>query len=280
MLIDFRISDLEWTVADNDLHDPHLDRWIRDLAARGQELPQRVCGFNGLRRLRHQACDDSIVCFAFLNLEAIGDGTIGSDGGVGSPDIHGKRAYVFYEPRRNPVSIYKLSDRKAILFQNPLPHWGLESTITIEGKEPHYLDVSFSFITHKATEWRPLLVLVPNYLFAPEEPLISFVGEDGQWSAASADQVGIYPCSERQRDLLLELDKLTLGSLAPDRVLQYPFYYGRWRDLVLAMFLESGECASFGCNPVLADSWRLVAWDIQFTLEDPEPYNEYAFNAR
>jgi hypothetical protein len=281
MLIDLKSYDLEFTIADNDLHDPHLDRWITDLADREYELPIRVSGYNGLRKLKHKDCDESIVYFAFLNLEAIGDGTIGSDGTVGSTDIHGRRAYIFYEPRRNPVTIYKLSERKAILFQNPLPHWGVESTMAIDGEEPHYLDITLSFITHRKTEDnRPILFLVPNYVLAPQEPLTNFVLETGEWSSAYPDRVTMYPCSAQQRQLLGSLDTMTLGTLAPNAVLRYPFFYGVWKNMVLAMFFDSGDSLSFACNPVLVDTWQLAAWDMQFTLENPEPYNEYVFNAR
>ena len=151
----------------------------------------------------------------------------------------------------------------------------------MEAKEPHYLDTTFTFITHKATEdGRPLLVLVPNYVLGAENPLISFVLAGGEWGSAYPDRVATYAASAQQAELLGSLRILTLGELARDMQLEYPFFYGRWKSMVFAVFFDCGEAVSFVCNPILTETWGMSAWDIQFTLKDPRPYNVYTFNAR
>jgi len=267
MLIEFKAYNLEFVLADNNIHDPYLDAWTQQMYPDGKGVPLDAYGYNGLRVLKHVSRDESIICFAFLNLENVGDGT------------RVKNRYEYFEPRHNPVRIYKLSANKAILMQNPLPHWGVESEVRITAAEPHYLDLQISFITHKATENnRPLLILMPNYINAPEDTRIHFLADDHQWRQ-SADEGFTYAGSQRQKEYLLRCEKMILGSLHNEIVLSRPFYYGRWRDMVLAQFFKPDTDISLAVNPGGAGKGN-PAWDVQFYLSAPCPYKKYTFMSR
>lgn len=270
MLINFKAYDLEFTLADNDLHDPWLDRWSREIIYAGAEVPVHAYGYNGLRVLKHKRHPESIVSFAFLNLETITDGT---------PN---KNVYEYYEPRRNPVTIYTVAEHKGILMQNPLPHWGVESLVWIQATEPHYLDVLFQFTTHRRQpDNRPLLFLVPNYIHAPEDPRMHFVIEPGAWSASdpAVTPGQTFAGSRSQLEFLQTLPQMALAPLVPGIALAEPFFFGLWRDMVLALFFEPGDALSFAVNPAGGGAGN-PAWDTQFCLEQPAPYKAYDFRAR
>ena len=269
MLIEYSAHDLEFVLADNGLHDPYLDAWSREIVEQDREIPIHAYGYNGLRVLKHRTLDESIVKFAFLNLENVGDGS--------SP----RSTYDYYEPRRNPVAVYRLSPSRGVLMQNPLPHWGLESNVRIEAFAPCYLDVTIGFETHRQPEsGGPLLVLMPNYVNAPEDPRTHFVAEDGRWTVSESDANAstTYPCSRHQKEILSRCERMILGSLH-ESVLGKPLYYGRWRHLVFAHFFDSGESISFVVNPRGAGKGN-PAWDVQLCLEDPEPNKRYVYSSR
>lgn len=267
MLLECKMFDLEFVLADNDIHDPYLNEFTQRAIDAGRELSLFHYGYNGLRVLKHKTEDQSIVVWTFLNLETVTDGTAR------------KSTYEYYEPRRNPVRIYKVSRNKFMLIQNPLPHWGIETWLSITPTAPHYLDLEYMFITHKpAPEGRPFLFLVPNYINAPDDPRIHFRA-GGRWQTSIADKSFAYPCSLCQKELLKKCERPSLGDLHDNIVLDKPFFYGRWRSLVLALFFASDEDISFVVNPV-GGSENNPAWDIQFYLDNPQPYKKYIFPGR
>lgn len=278
MLLDIQGGDLRLTLADNELHDPLLERWTAQLIEQGHEIPVGAWGYNGIRELHHRCCPHSPVWLAFLNLEAISDGLIGCQ----SPEVWGDRSrfYEYYEPRRVPVSLLRLGAQRAGWRQNPLPYWGIETLVDARITPPHYVDLTFVFRCHRAVESEQLLYLVPSYLFAPSDPLMHFWTTGGQAATSDAERGLVYPCSAEQRQLLQGLASQALGELAPNTVLEYPCFWGRWRDLVIAQFHERADEVAFVSNPGLLQSWGGIAWDIQFLLRQPRPGRSYRHRMR
>lgn len=115
-------------------------------------------GYNGISELYHVHQDSSLFVplFAGVNLEHIFDGDSLTS---------------LFEPRKEAMSIEKLSDSKVRLHQPVTSISQVENWTTFELKEPHYIDVEFKFVVHDAAMFDHGYVgfFWASYIHAPKE---------------------------------------------------------------------------------------------------------------
>lgn len=274
----------------------HVTLSIGDLTAvigdneADRERGQRA-GYNGVWSLRHAAAPDARSLFvpgvAGLNLEHVFDGSTDD-----------KSDDVFFEPRRAPMSLRRLSECEAELHQPPTPTFRMESWTRFTLNPPHYLDFAFRCCPHREPSPDGFTGLFwASYINAPEDKTMYFLGapERGQgtslWTQVCTqyhyDKSTVRHVSDR-RELVFEPEKKRdslFRSLSPLRY-DLPFFYGLWNGMTWSVMFERSEGIRFAHSPsgggVNAERRaNYPAWDFQFLL--PEGFaagREYGFRAR
>lgn len=201
---------------------------------------------------------------------------------------------IFFEPRRHPMTVTKLSDTAAELHLPPTPHFGVESWTRFEAKEGKYVDFTFRAIPHKPMHGGFLGVFWASYMAGPDNKSLYFLGPDGtldapkwlQFSTQQHDRDSSVPWANEsagiefetggRSSLWLHLSPLRFGE---------PFYYGRIGDLVLIYLFERDAVVRFahspsggGRTPDGTDS--NPAWDFQWFVPDAKTDAEYQFRGR
>ncbi len=237
-------------------------------------------GYNGISELYHKDQDSTIFVpfYAGVNLEHIFDGD---------------SLVSLFEPRRQPMSIEKLSDTKVLLHQPETSISKVESWTVFEMVGPHYIDVKFKFVVHDKAFFNHgyIGLFWASYIDRPKDIGINFKGKERN-SRGSGDW--LYAVSKKHGDdgtHISDKDNYK-GYLAPnfnvdlsvdvsDYVFTEPYYYGRFRNMVFAyLFDEPKEgMIRFSKSPSGAGVGR-PAWDFQYILPDFEVGKEYAIKLR
>lgn len=97
--------------------------------------PVHNAGYNGIAELYHSKQDSTLFkpSVAGFNLEHI---------------FSGDSLVQFFEPRVNPMTLYKKSDTVVLLYQKKTPISGVESLTEFRMVGPCYIDVTFRCILH------------------------------------------------------------------------------------------------------------------------------------
>lgn len=257
---------------------------IGDNAA--DEASRHRAGYNGLWTLTHTGGRRSFFVpgIAGLNLEHIvsGEGEEDKD--------------VFFEPRRAPMTMRRLSDTAAELHQPPTPTFHLESWTRFELVAPHYVDMTFRCrATQHVFPHGYIAIFWASYMNAPADKSLYF---RGGWD--DRGQVGLWQqfCSHRHnRDSTVRHRgddyEMTFAEGAPDALyknfspLRYdePFYYGNFDDFVVAYLFDRSDGIRFTHSPSggggNADlETTNPAWDFQLLVPEYEVGEEYGFRMR
>ena len=240
--------------------------------------PVHRAGYNGIARLTHREQDSTIFVplYAGFNLEHI----FGSDSLI-----------EVFEPRKHPMKISQQGPKSIELYQSPTPLSHVESKTIFELKPPHYIDVDFefmirdrSFFTHG---WVGLFWA--SYIHEPEDKHIYFWGTAGAetrpgWIAAFSEKHG-YQSTHLSRDDNHHLyfaenfnPPLLVHNFSNYRFHQ-PFYYGRFRNMVLIYMFDNDQDIRFSQSPTGGGPLN-PAWDFQFIIEPFEINKVYQFKAR
>lgn len=242
-------------------------------------------GYNGVFALYGDGEEDSVFVpfYAGLNIEHYFDRRPRNPDGA-----------IFFEPRHAPMEFRRESARVAELYQPPTPFYGVESWTRFEVKDPYYIDFAYRCIPRKdAFEGGFMGVFWASYINAPLDKSICFLDagstlDDPHWvqyctQAHGRDSTVVH---ENAPDLGLDArdDGALFGSLSP---LRYgaPFYYGRFRDLVLIYIFDNDPRIRFSHSPsgggrTAAGDAANPAWDFQFIVPDYEVDKEYGFSMR
>ncbi len=236
-------------------------------------------GYNGISELYHLKQDSTLFVplFAGVNLEHI----FGGDSLVS-----------FFEPRKQPMTIKKLSGSKVLLHQ---PETGIsrtESWTTFEMVEPHYIDIDFSFIIHQSTIFNHGYAgfFWASYIDYPEQPGIYLKGKKKgekteKWQYIQSEGHGTNSTHTGEKDTtafyFAENFNIVLASAISGYTFSAPYYYGRYRNMVFAyLFSEPDEgVIRFSQSPNGAGEGR-PAWDFQYLLPDFEVGKKYGIKLR
>jgi len=261
-----RAGDLTATVGDN-----------------GSEGRHRA-GYNGVWELRHRSCERSLFVpeYAGLNLEHIFDGDTEFRPGL------------FFEPRTSPMELHPISETEAELYQPETPATHVESWTRFRLTAPHYVDMSFRFVPHKACFQHGYVgVFWASYIHAPEDKSMYFLG-----GSSSAKPLWTQLCTQVHNDEstvrafsddhVLKVNDTTRGtlynSMSPHRFAE-PFFYGTFEDLTWLVMFERGPVVRLSHSPSgggVDESRKTTspAWDHQLILPTYEVGREYTLRVR
>jgi hypothetical protein len=261
----FRISRLVCTIGNN--------------AAAGEHR----AGYNGIFRMVAPGAEESVYvpAFAGLNLEHYFDGR---------PNSEDPR--VFFEPRHTPMEFRKLSPVKAELRQAATPVYGVESRTIFELKEPYYVDVHYTAIPRKDGYVGGFLgIFWASYINGPLDKSIYFLRGDSrspEW-VQFATQVHGRDSTVRRTGDRNELgrgdDPTSLfGNFSPLTYAE-PFFYGRFRDMVLIYIFKPSPYLRFAHSPsgggrAASGDDTNPAWDFQLVIPEPQLGRAYELEIR
>ncbi len=236
-------------------------------------------GYNGISELYHVDQDSTLFVplFAGVNLEHIFDGD---------------SLVSFFEPRKEVMTIKRLSDSKVVLHQPKTSISKVENWTTFEMVEPHYIDVEFKFKVHDRAMFDHGYIgfFWASYINSPQELGIYFKGRkngsgpddwmyvfsrfhgDNGTHVSETDEYDFYTAPNFNIDLAKEISDYTFAE---------PYYYGRFHNMVFAYFFPEPEqgIIRLSQSPSGAGDGK-PAWDFQYLLPDFEVGKEYAIKWR
>jgi hypothetical protein len=265
-------------MAHQTFHAGDLIAVIGDNAANGEHR----AGYNGVWSLTHKTepANLFVSAYAGLNFEHIFDGDKrDSDGGT----------KVRFEPRHAPMTLKKLSDAGAELYQASTPAFHLESWTTFQLSAPHYLDMSFRCrATQHVFAHGYIGLFWASYINAPEDKSLYF-RSSGLWQQLCTQRHND-ESTVRHKDDKIEL-KFSEGygdslfkSLSPLRF-DEPSYYGLFRKHIYLLFFDKVEGIRFSHSPSGGGLNKEAettnpAWDWQYLVPRYDVMKEYGFRAR
>ena len=244
---------------------------------------QHRAGYNGVFaiRARQQAESPFVPAYAGINLEHYFDGRPRSE------------SHVFFEPRHAKMNLTKINERTAELHQPATPVFGVESWTRFEVKERHSIDFSFRCRPHRNDYVGGFLgVFWASYINAPLNKSMYFIDaesslEHPMWKQLCT-QLHNRDSTVRHASEAVELMFQGRETLfANDSPLRYstPFFYGRFRNMVLIYVFRPGAGLRFTHSP--SGGGRTTngddtnpAWDFQLIVTDPQPGEEYRLEGR
>ena len=239
--------------------------------------PDHRAGYNGIAELYHSDQDSTVFVpsFAGFNLEHI---------------FSGDSLIQFFEPRVNPMTLYKKSETEVLLYQKTTPISGAESLTEFKLVAPYYIDITFRCILHDKKHFRHGYAgfFWASYINKPPDRNIYFLGvPEGQsvenWISAFSEKHGLKSTHRGMNDnfdFFFARDfKASLANNYSDYRYSLPFYFGRFHNMALAYFFESSEVIRLTQSPTGGGSTN-PAWDFQYLIPDPKTGKEYSFKAR
>jgi hypothetical protein len=241
--------------------------------------PDHRAGYNGIAQLYHADQDSGIFVpeYAGFNLEHI---------------FGGDSLNQLFEPRVNPMTLYRKTDSEVMLYQAPTPLSSVESLTSFKVVEPHYIDITFECLFHKdeffGHDYAGLFWA--SYIERPDDKKIYFRGvpenqpsKNSEWIAAWSDEHGVKSThksvSDQQEFFFSEDFNASLASHFSDYRYTDPFFFGRYKNMVLAFLFDSKEIIRFSQSPTGGGELN-PAWDFQYLIPSPEKGKKYSFKVR
>lgn len=239
--------------------------------------PYHRAGYNGIAELYHNKQDSTafVPAYAGFNLEHV---------------INGDSLVQFFEPRVNPMTLYKKSNTEVILYQKATPISGAESLTDFKIVAPCYIDITFRCIFHDEQYFRHDYAgfFWASYINNPPDRSINFIGaKEGQsvenWINYFTETHGLKSTHKGLNDkynlFFAPNFKASLANNYSDYRYSLPFYFGRFHNMALAYFFKSSEVIRLTQSPSGGGNSN-PAWDFQYIIPRPKSGNEYSFKAR
>jgi hypothetical protein len=239
--------------------------------------PNHRAGYNGIAELYHAEQDSTVFVpsYAGFNLEHV---------------FNGDSLVQFFEPRVNPMKLYKKSGNEVLLYQNTTPVSGAESLTEFRLVEPGYIDITFRCIFHDAKYFTHDYAgfFWASYINKPPEKSIYFRGVDDdqsdvRWISAFSDKHGTkstHRAINDKFDFYFAPDfRASLANNYSDYRYALPFYFGRFHNMALGFFFHSTEVIRLTQSPTGGGSTN-PAWDFQWLIPNPVKGKVYEFKAR
>ena len=240
-------------------------------------------GYNGIFWLRSKDQPESpfVPSYAGWNLEHYFDGR--ADYGD-----------EFFAPRLAQMDLRRLSDGSVELYQPRTAAFAVESWTRLSAAEPYYVDFEFRFVIHEDDFQSDFMgVFWASYINGPMDKSIYFIDAESTldqpvWRQLCTQQHN-RDSSVRSKDdhekLMFERPNSTLfASVSPLRYAE-PFFYGRFRNMVLIYVFEpdprlrlTHSPSGGGANQQGDDT--NPAWDFQFVVPRFQVGKEYRLTGR
>ena len=245
---------------------------------------ERANGYNGVRQLYSRRGPQENIfrsgLASSLNFEFIYDRTGRSmiprwlGGQLGTPPT--------------PSQLTRLGDNSLQLTTSIPEPRRIEVSTTFTLVPPHYIDLETTCVAHPgAFEGDWLGLFWASYIHKPEDKTTCFLGrpeEKGpeEWTESLAEQPAEGPVFASEADTLVEGEPDPEGRLfhniRPARYV-HPFFFGRWRNMMLELMFKSTESLRFALAPG-GGGLTNPAWDFSILIKDCQPLTEYTFSAR
>jgi hypothetical protein len=240
-------------------------------------------GYAGVASLTHEKRRENLFvpAVAGLNFEHIHDGTV-------QPNP------VLYEPRNAPMELRSIDRQTVELYQQPTPHWGLESCQRFQLLDDGTIELTVEVVPHKRSFRNGYIGLFwASYIGQPESTEIAFRGfPDG---AKTEDERA--PRWVRAVSPAHGVEATHLGA-ADDRAFAHddnfpmklvfnrsrwrfaePWYLGTSHGMAFAQLFRPADGVRFSQSPSGGGD-RNPAWDFQFFIPDYEVGRVYRFIMR
>jgi len=240
--------------------------------------------YNGIAHLSHKSDTTNIFKspYAGLNFEHIFDG-----------QKWWEPREALFEPRSSPMEIKKLSGTGAELHQPPSDLHKLESWTRFTVRPPHYIDMEFTCIPRAETFDRGYIGLFwASYINTTVDKGYYFIGrkpgeEQKRWveiltPAHNVNSSVRYENDSRNPTFVDEYPPRLFNNFF-DHVYSYPFYYGRWREMVFILMFDRPGPVRFSHSPTSGSPvgpGTFPAWDFHCLFHDYQVGEKYGFNAR
>lgn len=239
--------------------------------------PVHRAGYNGIAELYHTDQDSTVFvpAYAGFNLEHV---------------FSGDSLVQFFEPRVNPMTLYRKSENEVLLYQKATPISGAESLTEFKVVEPCYIDITFRCILHDKHYFRHDYAgfFWASYINKPPDRNIYFRGiTEGQssktWISAFSEKHGTKSTHRGindKYDFFFATDfRASLANNYSDYRYSQPFYYGRFHNMALAFLFESTEIIRLTQSPTGGGN-NNPACDFQYIIPNSKIGKEYSFRAR
>ena len=243
-----------------------------------QIKPHHRAGYNGIAQLYHVRQDSGIFvpALAGFNLEHI---------------FGGDSLVQLFEPRLHPMTLYRTGETEVMLYQTPTPVSGVESLTTFSVVSPHYIDVTFECIFHDTAFFSHDYagLFWASYIYRPADRKVYFRGRSEQsdstaWIAAWSDEHGDSSTHKGVNDdhdfYFADNFNATLASNFSSYRYTEPYFFGRYKDMVLAFLFDGSDVFRFSQSPNGGGRSLNPAWDFQYLIPSPESGKIYSFKAR
>ncbi|NND07041.1 MAG: hypothetical protein HKN87_11735 [Saprospiraceae bacterium] len=234
-------------------------------------------GYNGIASLIHIEEKESpfVSRYAGFNLEHI---------------FGGDTLEKLFEPRIHPMELFQVDSNQVLLYQSPTPLSNVESLTSFTVVAPHYIDVNFKCKIQQSGFFRHNYagLFWASYIQTPDDPNIYFKGYEGNeseptWQSTYSPkhgQASTHRSASDHQDLYFHPDfNAPLASHFSDYRYSHPYYYGRYKQMVLAYFFDATQIIRFSQSPTGGGSGN-PAWDFQFMIPNFISDKAYSFKAR
>lgn len=239
--------------------------------------PQHRKGYNGIAQLYHALEDSGIFvpAYAGFNLEHI---------------FGGDSLEQLFEPRMHPMTLYRKTDDEVLLHQGPTLLSHVESLTSFNVVAPHYVDVEFECIFHDLDFFKHGYagLFWASYISQPMDKKIYFQGvkkkdQATDWIGAWSETHGVASTHRKigeELDLFFADDfNASLANHFSTYRYSEPFFFGRYKNMVLAYFFDTKEVIRFSQSPDGGGDQN-PAWDFQYLVRSPTAGKKYSFKAR
>ena len=200
---------------------------------------------------------------------------------------------MLFEPRANPMSIKRISDRTAELHQGPTNLHKLESWTRFTVTEPHYIEMEFTCIPRAETFDRGYIGLFwASYINTKVDKGYYFIGrktleDQKQWVEINSPAHNIessvrYELDERDPSFVEQYPPRLFNNYLDYRY-SYPFYYGRRGKMAWLLMFEQAGPVRFSHSPTSGapvGPGTEPAWDFHYLFYDYKVGEKYGFKAR
>lgn len=241
--------------------------------------PDHRAGYNGIAQLFHAKEDSGIFvpAYAGFNLEHI---------------FGGDSLDQLFEPRLHPMTLYRKTDDEVLLYQTATPLSGVESLTSFKVVKPHYLDITFQCVFHRPEFFTHDYagLFWASYIQKPDDKKIYFNGrtenapaDSTSWIAAWSHEHGIqstHRSVNEDGDFFFAEDfNATLANHFSTYRYSEPYFFGRYKQMVLAFLFDSKEVIRFSQSPT-GGGEQNPAWDFQYLVPSPNAGKKYSFKVR
>lgn len=242
-------------------------------------------GYNGIFSMStpQQAESPYVPLYAGWNLEHYFDA---------KPPIDNRD--LFFEPRNAPMEFAQNAENRVTLYQPQTPHYGVESWTEFTVGDPYYVDVAYRCIPCKDVFVGGFFgVFWASYINAPLDKSMYFLAAGStldapKWVQHCTPEHG-HDSTVRHEgdDYPIDIDPkgtILFGSYTPLRY-SVPFFYGRFRDMVLIYVLKSSHLVRLAHSPSGGGSTpdgtsTCPAWDFQMIVPDYKVGESYSLRSR